>query len=359
MSPRPFDGGDNGTGTESNDEGRTMTGWGVERMPRTAVPASSVVPTGDSTLMPPHSQGAERRMERRAGRWGLRALVIGGLAGAAWLLTGAAAHAADRDPAPEGSLLGSSLLGPVVDGDTAEPAVHRVLHAVARPLESEDTAHQHHGSASILDIPARTLTSTLGETTRLHVRKTDADSALGGVDRVVRELTGPLRLTGGPGDSSPGAVNAPLTKDLRPVADLLPHAAMPAMTTQRPVAAPVAHRSTPASSVTDVLPMFRTAHPSTAGSTVVRQHVVAQAAEPEASVRETTPGGDGPAPLQVRLGAVSGVSTSGSGAPTEGGSAAFLPAAVAAGTMAFHRPPIATDVEVRRHDAGAPTVSPD
>ena len=74
-----------------------MTGLGVERM-RTAFPLPSVLPAGVSALMPPHIQGAERRTEHRARRtrWGLRALVVGGLAGAAWLLTGAAAHAADR-----------------------------------------------------------------------------------------------------------------------------------------------------------------------------------------------------------------------------------------------------------------------
>src|SRR6201999_3868177 len=93
--------------------GTDMTGWGVERPVRTAVPASPVAPTGVRTFMPPRSQGAEQRTERHAGRWGLRALVIGGLAGAAWLLTGAAAHAADRVPAPESPSLGASLLGSV------------------------------------------------------------------------------------------------------------------------------------------------------------------------------------------------------------------------------------------------------
>jgi hypothetical protein len=369
-----------------------MTGWGIERMPRTAFPAASGMPTGDSALMPPHSQGAERRTERRAGRWALRTLVIGGLAGAAWLLSGAAAHAADRDPAPEGALLGSSLIGSVVDGDTAQPAVTRVLHAVARPLESEGAGHQHHSTASVLAVPARvlarpaaTLTSTLDEATQQHDRTTDADTALSGIDRVVREITGPLRLTGGPA-GSPLPVSATLTGTLRPVTGLLPHAAMshavtphaamlqavtphaakPATTPLRPVAAPAVHGLIPASTgLTDPVPALgatvtgsRTGHQRTAGSTVERRHVAVEAAAVE-TVRETTPGGDGPAPLQVHLGAVSGISTSGSGAPTEGGSAAFLPAAVAAGTMAFHRLPLATDVEVRRHDAGAPTVSPD
>src|SRR3954451_10927251 len=94
--------------SDFDDEGRIMTGLGVERM-RTAFPLPFVPPAGVSALMPPHIQGAERRTERRAGRtrWGLRVLVVSGLAGAAWLLTGAAAQAADRTDGPTGSLLGS------------------------------------------------------------------------------------------------------------------------------------------------------------------------------------------------------------------------------------------------------------
>ena len=322
-------------------------------MPCTAIPTSSVAPTGGSALMPPHSQGAERRTERHAGRttsrWRLRALVIGGLAGAAWLLTGAAAHAADRDPAPEGAILDSSVLGSVVPGDAAQPAVTRVLQAAARPLESDLTADQHHRTASRLARPATTLTSTLGED-------------------VVRELTGILRLTGGPKDSS-------LTAALRPVTDLLPHGARPTTITQRPAAASAVRRTTaadpgPASNVpvigsqVEVPSTAATAdtsvpHVAAADRNVARPHSVTATATERKTFRETTPGGDGPAPLQVHLGAVSGFSTFGSGTPAEGGSAAFLPAAVAAGTVAFHRLPLATDVEVRRHDAEAPTVSPD
>ena len=95
-----------------------MTGWGVERKPRTAHP-TSLLSTGDSSLMPPHSQGAERRTERRAGRtgsrWALRALVIGGLAGA--VIAGLLGSAA-------GSIVGSAV-GGVLDDNVFDN--HRCL----------------------------------------------------------------------------------------------------------------------------------------------------------------------------------------------------------------------------------------
>jgi hypothetical protein len=66
-----------------------------------------------------------------------------------------------------------------------------------------------------------------------------------------------------------------------------------------------------------------------------------------------------PTPMQGQPGSVSGISISGSGSPAEGGQCATVPAAVVASTVACHRLPIATDVEVRRYDAEAPTASPD
>jgi len=88
------------------------------------------------------------------------------------------------------------------------------------------------------------------------------------------------------------------------------------------------------------------------------RHYAAIRADEPALARQA-PGGDGPAPLQVQLGAASGIATSGSGAPTVGGSAAFLPVAVGENAVASHRLARATDVEARHHDAEAPTVSPD
>ena len=118
-----------------------MTGWGVERRPRTAHRPSSVSPAGVSALMPPPSQGAERRTERHAARTGLRVLVIGGLSGAARPFTGAAAHAADRDHVPEGlvDLMPAALL-PVAMGEQAV-ASHRL------PLATDVKARQHDAEA--------------------------------------------------------------------------------------------------------------------------------------------------------------------------------------------------------------------
>ena len=133
-----------------------MTRLGVERMPRTACPPSFESPAGVSSSLPPLIQGAERRTESRARRtgvrWGLRVLVIGGLAGAAWLLTGAAAQAADRTDEPIGSLLGSVLYG-----DTTTP-VTGLLEAAAQPLETLIPAHSKHQYTQnvvhdILDVP--------------------------------------------------------------------------------------------------------------------------------------------------------------------------------------------------------------
>ncbi len=347
-----------------------MTGWVVERM-RTA--PTTVAPAGARTLMPPHSQEAERRTGRHAGRtgsrWGLRALVIGGLAGAAWLLTGAAAHASDHEAAL-GGLLGPSPVGAVVEGHTAAPAVGTILKAAAQPLESHRPAGTGPKvtSSSVLTAPVKVLhrpvavvTETLDEVTR-PARSTDADRTRGAVDRVVREISGPLRLTGGPVDSPQLApVAAPLTRTLRPVTDLLHDAAPAALQRPAPAAEPVDDAA--ATEKTDVALGDRntvdTAGPAGEGHSIATdRHPATVTATAPDTMRDTTPGGDGPAPLQVHLGALSGISTSASGAPTEGGSPAYLPAAVAGNTVA-HRLPQATDVEARRHDAEAPTVSPD
>jgi len=346
-----------------------MTGRVVERDAHTMYRSASVRPEGASPLMPPHSQGAEQRKEHRAGRtgsrWGLRALVIGGLAGAAWLLTGAAAHAADRDPAGEGVSLGSSLIGSVVYGDDhSAPVVSGVLKAAVKPL-----APQHHKAA--------------------HSRN-DADSALGGIDGVVRVLTAPLRPAGVAVDTRklvpvtdprdfepPQAATAPEVP-VRPSATRVTGSGTsetdaPAAAADRSDMDPAGVDETLADQVGQAVggdervPVAEREpdRRNLVGKTVARQHMIAvdrqpaavTAAEPETA--SDTPGGDGPAPLRVHLGAANGVPASGPSTATEGGSAAFLPASIADSTVACHRLPITTDAEARRHDAEAPTVSPD
>ncbi|GAA3349926.1 hypothetical protein GCM10020358_73910 [Amorphoplanes nipponensis] len=355
-----------------------MTGRVVERDARTAYRSASVPSTGVSEPMPPHSQGAERRRGHRAGRtgsrWGLRALVIGGLAGAAWLLTGAAAHAADRDPAGEGLPLGSSLIGSVVPGDGRHaPLAHRIIPAL-EPLDSG----RHRGSG-----PAATLAGRLLGTPAPATRSSDADPARGGIVGVVRGLTAPLHLAGEavdtrivpvidpPEPGRPPAVTAPVTPARPSVTRVNGSGDLAADTSAVAADRVDAVRSAgPAGSAVDRDAKAQAAGPEPdrqrqAGKTVVRQHALAAdrhwaavtAAEPE-TVSET-PDGDGPAPLRVHLGAANGVPASGSSTATEGGSAAILPAKVADSTVACHRLPITTDVEARRHDAEAPTVSPD
>jgi hypothetical protein len=375
-----------------------------------------VPPVGASALMPPASQGVEQRSEchasRTGSRWVVRAFVIGGLAGAAWLLSGAAAQAADHTSAGP-AIGGPSILspvhralpgagepfvtGPLVNG-LGNGAVERTVHTAGRTVNA---VHRTGGRAgrtgSVTDVvppngvtrqltsivvrPAYELATTVDEAVR-----TTGDTAFGGV---VRELTAPLRPAGEPVVStllSPvtgivAPATAPLVQTLRPATVLPHHAAVPAPVASRPATAAAAdgHTSVTGPARSPGVPaavklpavdptgrLTADSGPRTMGGStmdtqrrfaVADRHTAATTARPD-GVRNT-PGSPEPAPLRVHLGAVSGIATSGSGAPSEGGCAATLPAAVAASTVACHLLPIATDVEVRRYDAESPTVSPD
>jgi hypothetical protein len=344
-----------------------MTGLGVERM-RATFPLP-VPPAGVSALMPPHIQGAERRTERRA-RWGLRVLVVGGLAGAAWLLTGAAAQAADRADGPTGSLLGSIVGG----GESA--GASGLLTAAVQPLESVSPVHQHHVVADVLDLAPSALTGPNpvcpahrhGRKSHDHARP-PVDDAPGAVDQVLGEVAGPTRLTGGPATTltePSDRPHSPASKPVRPDEEPAPMALVPAAGTPRIVSV--------TSSASTSIPAARPAPVTAPRARAPKRHVkvaflrsvhhrhrIASASHGPATVSGESPGGDVPAaPLQPHLADVSGTpTTSGPGTPTEGGAPAFLPAAIAESTMASRLLPIAPDVEIRRHDAEAPTVSPD
>jgi hypothetical protein len=349
-----------------------MTGLGVGRM-RTAYPLPFVPPAGVSALMPPHSQGAERRTESRdrRTRWGLRFLVLGGLAGAAWLLTGTAAHAADRADGPTSSLLGSV----VGVGDSA--GVSGLRTAAAQPLEPISRVHTHHLVASVLEAPRQVSTRPAKAPASHGHAGTPIDATFGTVDHLLGKVAGPTRLIGGPAITQQLLVAAtePVTADSRtdialpPEPDLLPQAERP----ERPAATPVREIPVAVPASKPIHPALRAPADAPTASVPAKhakavsvpaahhRHRVVPATDPPAAAQDETPGGNGPAaPLQLHLGDVSGTpTTSGSGTSPEAGAPASLPAAIADSTMASHLLPIASDVEVPRHDAEAPTVSPD
>ncbi|MFI1992489.1 hypothetical protein [Actinoplanes sp. NPDC020271] len=352
-----------------------MTGWRVERTPRAASGSVPATP-GSSLLMPPHSQGAERRTERRAGRagsrWVLRALVVGGLAGAAWLLTGAAANAAEPDAEP----VNGSASGIVLD-DAVEPATTRLnpsrvpvagelLKAAAQPLESEPKPHRQ--VLTMLFEPA-------AEPVEDVLTDEPADDAEPTGDALPTVLA-PLRTSSGnaddqeqpaaEGDADDPMAQAPPTDaavTLPSTAELPERTALTGAAREAAVPEGTRTAQVPAGDATDG------AAPARRVRDHARSHVHrhAPAARPVAprtiqepeEIREDVPGGDGSVPVGTNLGAVSGIPASGSGANTEGGSSAVLPAGNANGPVACHRCPVAPDVDARRHDAEAPTVSPD
>ncbi|MEU4422895.1 hypothetical protein AB0F81_19885 [Actinoplanes sp. NPDC024001] len=357
-----------------------MTGREVERDERTACRPLPITP-GASPLMPSPNQGAERRTERRAGRtgsrWALRALVVVGLAGAAWLLTGAAAHAADHDSEPAGSLLGSTL-DSVVSVPGNEPAVGELLKAAVQPLESAPKSHRRPSSGSPFSLPPRgnsAVTSILAAPERVlsgPVETLDEvvhdGSAIDAetVDTVLRTVTAPPRTSGEKADDSSRTASADIAADpVTEPAPAEPAPAEPAPAEIKPAETEMAEKpdgaeasdSTPASRAgSGVTPARNAEAPS---RSKVHRHVPAARPSVPETIREDTPVDDGPAPMRMNLGAVSGIPAGGSGASPEVGAAAVLPARVANGAVASHLRPLAADVEVRRHDAEAPTVSPD
>ena len=311
-----------------------MTGWGVERDERTA--SRSVTTRGGSPLMPSHSQGAERRTERRAGhtgsRWALRALVIGGLAGAAWLLTGSAARAAGPD-----DLVGAAL-DDVATVTGYEPMVGELLEAaVESPEPAGPEIHRHDDVTSVPELPV----TAPGDT----------------FDQVVHDRTRSLPVTGSP-RASGGTTNdrmPPVPPE--PVAD---PATEPAAATEPagPETDPVEWRTAGENTRADE-PSGGVA-PSRGSEAQLRthahRHLPAARPAPERT-RSVMAGHSGSVPGRMSLGAVNSLPAGAPGA--EAGSTAVLPARPASGAVDSRLLRLVTDVEARRHDAEATTVSPD
>jgi hypothetical protein len=220
--------------------------------------------------------------------------------------------------------------------------------------------------ADILEIPQRVIArpvEAVSEVAHGHTGTT-VDTATGGVDTVLREVAGPLRLTGGP-EPVPQRILATVADAVATTATrTAPATATDTAVTKANDTVAAEVTDTVAAEVTDSV-ATADAGPGAGGGAAVshriaHRHRTARAVTERATATEEPPGGDRPAaPMQPHLGDVSGTPTSGSGTRTEGASAAFLPAAIANSTMACHLLPIVSDVQVRRHDAEAPTVSPD
>lgn len=443
-----------------------MTRSEVERYQRTAPRRSSVPPVGVPASLLPASQGVEERpgrpAERTALRIGLRSLVIAGFAGAAWLLSGAAAHAAGpatpAEPTSGGAWAVSLVNGPG-NGAVEEPTA-----AAAQRSSRQPASRSLAGTASTLlgnvFEPADRATSVVlsGSTTtsltpitrarpasqpggtsgsavpRLADRvvaasavthggnrgtgyRSTGSTAGGGLLALVDQLAAPLRSVDAPAGSSVLIASVttvvdpiidPLVRARRPVTDLLRDAAAPVTAALGPATAavtgkPSRHRPADAAgpdsggvpagtsstdgvaavpgSAVDPAPRLdghRPTRPQShrvtsakagpvsdgTGTRTVRRHSVGAVDRTDGSTAART--GTDPAPerpervpLRAHLGCGSGVSTSGSGSPSDGGAFATVASSVAGSTVAYHRLPITTDVAVRRHDAEAPTVSPD
>ncbi|WP_433827874.1 hypothetical protein ACQP2E_00155 [Actinoplanes sp. CA-015351] len=362
-----------------------MTGWKVERFTRTASRSSSV-PDGGSPLMPYPNQGAERRQERRAGhtgsRWAVRALVIGGLAGAAWLLTATAANAADHDAEPAGSAYESTSNSVAqVYGD--ELMVGELLEAAVQPLESEPAPKLHRRVVtSILTTAERMLSGPVEMPYEVTYDGTAIDADPFGAEP--RWKIAPSRTSGGRADDrtrpepdqdaavTVNELDMPDAEAEKPQVDVespldgggaAPIAKMP----QAAGDAAAANKIDPSTSESSSIKASRApagVTPARHAKAEPRSHVhrrvpAARSALTVAYRQQEAPVEDGPSPARMNLGTVSGIPAGGPGASPEVGPVAVLPARVVNGAVDSHRFPFAVDVEARRNDAVAPTVSPD
>lgn len=360
-----------------------MTGWGVERMTRTA--------------------------SRPSLRFGLRVLFVGGFAGAAWLLSAASAQAAEAAPPIEDASTDLSVVslvsGPDTGADERSPVVDTLgsVLAPATDITSTVTGGARIAPPAAHGANAAALPSTAASTTT-PVRTAAAGTAGQDVDPAAAPQTrsngGLLGLTDGllgssslltPVTRAVDPVVAPLRGALRPVSGALLDAALPVTTAldsvtriatgvvSPPVAQPIplapdgALAPDPAlTSATPVAvgaeaPVFGPrATGEIAGSasttSVERRPAAAELSAAGTPVTRTGSGNlpDRPYPAPVRgpgLGA--GTLASGAGSHVEGGGFAVAPSSIVESTVAIHRMRATTDVAALRHEAQAPTVSPD
>ena len=366
--------------------------------------------------------GVERTTRTASRRIVLRALVVGGFAGAAWLLSASAAQAADATPAPDRGAAPAhsatvltpltnvldTATAPVLDATSAlvggAPASADPVTAVAPPGATADRTTTIVGTAPAArpDRPADRAVAPAGPVTTLlgadaGQGTTDAGGAAtrsgtgqqaGPTGTLLNQLVAPLGLASGstgllaPVTRVVDPVLAPLTGVLRPVGAILQVVAAPLDATLGTVTRTVTGvlPAPPGGSISAVTPGATSAviaDPTLMGGTPRASHTEDGSAVKKIvrhgagkTERETArpsvrpnpgdqPGRPYPAPLRGYLGAGAGIPASGSGSPTEGGAFSSVASTVAGSMVAFHRLPEATDVAVLRLDAEDPTVSPD
>lgn len=367
--------------------------------------------------------GVERTTRTASRRIVLRALVVGGFAGAAWLLSASAAQAADATPAPDRGAAPAhsatvltplanvldTATAPVLDATSAlvggAPASADPVTAVAPPGATADRTTTIVGTAPAArpDRPADRAAAPAGPVTTLlgsdaargttdaggaATRSGTGQQAGGPTGTLLNQLVAPLGLASGstgllaPVTRVVDPVLAPLTGVLRPVGAILQVVTAPLDATLGTVTRTVTGvlPAPPGGSISAVTPGATSAviaDPTLTGGTPRASHTEdgsavkkivrhgagkkeRETARP--SVRPNTgdqPGRPYPAPLRGYLGAGAGIPASGSGSPTEGGAFSSVASTVAGSMVAFHRLPEATDVAVLRLDAEDPTVSPD
>jgi hypothetical protein len=370
----------------------------------------------------------ERTQRTSTTRFGLRALVIGGLAGAAWLLSAASAHAAEANLPAEDAPTGLSVVSSLVSGsgtgadersslvtpltETLDPALSPVT-GVASAVTGGALPSASRASAVVL--PSTTVTSTTPlRTASAGVAGQDTGAASGDAASASARAAAPApapqtraatgggvlmglagALVGPSGLLSPvtrvvDPVVAPLTGTLRPVTGALLTAAQPVTsalgsvtrTTTGVLSRPGGQRAqlpapagapVPGTAVATVVagttqtPVFGPREGggySGTSTTSVHRYEAGTELSATGTPEPRTGGGNlpdrpYPAPLRGYIGVGTGTPASGLGSHMEGGAFAVVPSSVVQRAVATHRMPVTTDVEALRHDAEAPTVSPD
>ncbi|MFC0532872.1 hypothetical protein [Phytohabitans kaempferiae] len=355
-------------------------------------------------------------------RLGLRVLAVGGLAGAAWLLSAASAHAAEgalpAEDAPTDlsvvSLVGgsgsSTLLTPLAETlDTALVATDLVpvdkastvvlpsaTIASSTPVTSQPATRPGGDRDGTARVAAGEPVDAQASVAQPHGARDRAGSGDGALLGVVRGLTEPLGLSGALGGATGlltplsravDPVVAPLDQVLRPVTGALLTAAQPVTSTLGSVTRVALGDDVAGQRAYDLIPGATPApgagaEPTRSGPVAVpgartvdftevstspfsgdRRYAgtdLRSAGSPdERQGSGNLPDRHYPAPLRAYLGAGAGIPAGGPGSHAEGGAFAIVPSSVVESTVAFHRLPVTTDVAVLRHMAEAPTVSPD